>query len=106
MANYKIAVIGGRESVMGFKALGLDVFTVEDPAEARQTFRELVRESEEYAIIYITERLSVNLKADIDKVKDKPFPAVILIPDKDGSIGLGMAALKSAVERAVGADII
>jgi len=106
MANFKIAVIGGRESVMGFKALGLDVFAAEDPAEARQTFIRLVRDSQEYAIIYITERLSLNLKAEIEKIKDRPSPAVILIPDKEGSIGLGKAALKSAVERAVGADII
>ena len=31
----KIAVIGGRETVMGFKALGLDVFPVETDAQAK-----------------------------------------------------------------------
>lgn len=106
MSGYKIAVIGGRESIMGFKALGLEVFPVEDPSEARQTFISLVRGSQKHAIIYITERLSISLKAEIDKIKDRPSPAVILIPDKEGSIGLGRAALKSAVERAVGADIL
>ena len=32
---YKIAVIGGSDSVIGFKALGLDAFPVEDTAEAK-----------------------------------------------------------------------
>ena len=33
---YKIAVLGDRESVMGFKALGLDVITAETVEEARR----------------------------------------------------------------------
>ena len=33
---YKIGVMGGRETVMGFKALGLDVFPVDSADEARQ----------------------------------------------------------------------
>ena len=31
---------------------------------------------------------------------------VILIPGKEGSLGLGMANIKKSVERAVGADIL
>ena len=33
-------------------------------------------------------------------------PAIILIPGKKGSLGLGMQQVKTTVERAVGADII
>ena len=48
----KIAVIGGRETVMGFKALGLDVFPVSTAAETKDTLRHLTAASEnEYAII-------------------------------------------------------
>ena len=42
---------------------------------------------------------------EIDRYKDAVTPAVILIPGKTGSLGLGAAALQRAVERAVGADI-
>lgn len=100
---FKIAVLGDRDSVMGFKALGLDVFFVENPEEARHTLHRLARET--YAIIYITEQLAGDLAADIDKYKTSVTPAVILIPGKTGSLGLGAQALQSAVERAVGADI-
>lgn len=100
---YKIAVLGDRDSVMGFKALGLDVFFTETDEDARATLHRLVQEA--YAIIYLTERLASPLKAEIAKYKDFAVPAIILIPGKAGSLGLAEAALQSAVERAVGADI-
>ena len=37
---------------------------------------------------------------------DLRLPAVIPIPSKDGSLGIGMRNVRSAVERAVGADIL
>lgn len=100
---YKIAVMGDRDSVLGFKALGLDVFFVETDEAARATLHRLVQE--DYAIIYLTEQLSTPLRAEIAKFKDFAVPAIILIPGKTGSLGLAEAALQSAVERAVGADI-
>lgn len=100
---YKIAVLGDRDSVLGFRALGLDAFFVEEAEEARQILHRLARE--EYAIIYITEDLAGPLAADIDRYKSETTPAVILIPGKGGSLGLGSRALRAAVERAVGADI-
>lgn len=39
---FKIGVLGGRETVMGFKALGLAVFPVESADEARQDRKSVV----------------------------------------------------------------
>lgn len=103
----KIAVMGGRDTVMGFKALGLDVFPVSTAAEAKDTLRHLASAAgDEYAIIYVEENAALGLEAEINKYKDKPTPAIILIPGPEGSLGLGQAALKAAVERAVGSDIL
>lgn len=102
----KIAVIGGRETVMGFKALGLETYPAANANEALHTLRSLTRESGEYAIIYIEENLAAQLTGEIDKFKDSPTPAIILIPGREGSIGLGQSALKAAVERAVGTNIL
>ena len=101
---YKIAVLGDRDSVLGFRALGLDVFPCEDAAEGRRLLHRLARG--EYAVIYVTEQLSGLIAADIDRYKDEVTPAIILIPGKGGSLGLGSSALQSAVERAVGANIL
>ena len=66
---YKIAVIGGRDTVMGFKALGLETYPAADGAEAGRILKQLTRENDDYAIIYIEENfanpeMSVNFLAD------------------------------------------
>ena len=103
---FKIGVMGGRETVMGFKALGLDTCPAASAQEAKEALRRLTRESDDYAIIYIEEGLAQQLSAEIDKFKDSVTPAIILIPGREGSIGLGQSALKAAVERAVGTNIL
>ena len=45
-------------------------------------------------------------QAEIDRFKDSPSPAIIVIPGREGSSGLGLQALKAAVERAVGTNIL
>ena len=101
---YKIAVLGYQESVLGFKALGLDVYPVEEPETGRKILHRLAKE--DYAIIYMTEQLAVSLETEIARYKDMLVPAIILIPGKEGPLGIGMAEVKRSVERAVGADIL
>jgi len=101
---YNIAVLGDRDSVMGFKVLGLDVFPVEHAEEARTTLHKLAKEN--YAVIYLTEQLAPSLEAEIHRYKDELTPAIILIPGKEGSLGIGMSNVSRAVERAIGADIL
>ncbi|MDY4105515.1 MAG: V-type ATP synthase subunit F [Oscillospiraceae bacterium] len=104
MASYRIAVLGDRESVLGFKALGLDVFPAESVEEARSTLHRLAKEN--YAVVYLTEQLAQYMTDDLARYKDELTPAVILIPGKEGPLGIGMANVKKSVERAVGADIL
>ena len=104
MSSYKIAVLGDKDSVLGFKALGLDVFPADTVEEARRTLHTLAKDN--YAVIYLTEQYAARMAIDIRIDKDELTPAVILIPGKDGTLGIGMANVKSAVERAVGADIL
>ncbi|MGM9607951.1 MAG: V-type ATP synthase subunit F [Oscillospiraceae bacterium] len=104
MASYRIAVLGDRESVLGFKALGLDVFPAESVEEAKSTLHRLAKEN--YAVVYLTEQLAQHMNEELARYKDELTPAVILIPGKEGSLGIGMANVKKSVERAVGADIL
>lgn len=101
---YKIAVLGENDSVLGFSALGLDVFPVTEE-DARDTFRSIARDGK-YAIIYVTESFYELLSSDIARFKDSPTPAVIVIPGQGGASGIGKAAIDDAVERAIGANII
>ena len=102
--SYQIAVLGDKDSVMGFKALGLMVFPVESLEQARSTLHRIAKE--DFAVVYLTEQFAAQMQADIARYKDELTPAIILIPGKEGSLGLGMANIKKSVERAVGADIL
>ena len=102
--SYRIAVIGDWESVMGFRALGLDAYPASSPEEAREIIHKLAKE--DCAVIYLTEQLAVKLEDVIARYKDALRPAIILIPGKSGSLGIGMDNVKKSVERAVGADIL
>jgi len=102
---YKIGIIGDRDSVLGFMALGYAVHEAQNAHDAAQKLHSLVK-TEEYAVIFVTEELAMKMEDDIAKYKDAPLPAITVIPGSRGGTGYGMANIKSAVERAVGADIL
>ena len=54
MHKQKIAVIGDKDSVLGFRALGLNVFIPEEDIEIRKTIESLAKEN--YGVIFITEQ--------------------------------------------------
>ncbi len=102
----KIGVIGGNETVMGFKALGIEAFPVDNGEQALAALKYMTRESGDYAIIYVEENLADALASEMDRYKDLPTPAIILIPGREGSSGRGLQALNEAVERAVGTNML
>lgn len=100
----RIGVIGSAQSVRGFGALGMDVFETQDGAEAAEIIRRLAHN--DYAVIYITERLFEQCGAEIEKYTDQLQPAIIPIPGVSGNTGIGMELVSRSVERAVGSDIL
>lgn len=99
----KIAVIGDRGSVLGFKAIGFDVFEAETDVSIAELVADLAKQ--EYGIIFVTEELIAANPDVVEKYKDDMLPAIIPIPSRNGSLGIGMAGIHRNVERAVGADI-
>lgn len=102
--TYQIAVVGDWESVMGFRALGLDTYPVTSVEDARKTVHELAKT--DCAVIYLTEQLAQEMSDVVARYKDELRPAIILIPGRDGSLGIGRDSIQRAIERAVGADIL
>lgn len=99
----KIAVIGDRGSVLGFKAIGFDSFETDEETSIDTLVSRL--EKEEYGIIFVTEEIIAANPDVVEKYKDKMLPAIIPIPSRNGSLGIGMDNIHKNVERAVGADI-
>ena len=102
---YKIAIIGERDCVMGYMAIGFSVHEAQDAAMAGRVLHKLAK-SGEYAIIFIVENYAKALEEEIAAYKDSPLPAIIVIPGREGSLGIGKDNIQRAIERAVGADIL
>lgn len=99
----KIAMLGGKNSILPFKGLGIDVYPVTDLEEARQQIEALAKEC---GVIFVTERIAEQLEDTIRKYDHMPVPAIIPIPSSTGSLGIGMNRIQRNVEKAIGMNIL
>ncbi len=105
MNSQKLAVIGDKDSIILFKTLGfLTYFPPLETDEISKVIRRLDKEG--VPIIFITEEYAQMVPETIDNYKYRAFPAIIPIPNKNGSIGIGMKGIKENVEKAIGTDIL
>lgn len=104
MSTYKIAVIGDKDSILGFKTLGVAAFPVTNSEAALAVLKKLAAES--YGVVFITEELARDLGEVLAELNKRFLPSVVLIPNSKGTLGLGMQKIKENVEKAIGADIL
>jgi V/A-type H+-transporting ATPase subunit F len=100
----KIAFVGDRDSVWGFRAFGIDVYPVSDPAEASEAFSAAVESA--HAIIFVTEDVYESCGELISRYRDLALPTVTVLPSVTGSRGLAATEIHEAVSAAIGADIL
>ncbi len=100
----KVAVVGDKDSVMIFQALGFSTAYADDAHTVEAAIHRLAEEGA--AVIYITEQAAVLVPEVIEAYKTQPFPAIIPIPNRSGTNGLGMRGIQANVEKAIGADIL
>ncbi|MDR0751596.1 MAG: V-type ATP synthase subunit F [Christensenellaceae bacterium] len=103
MPNERIAVIGDKDGVLAFKAIGIDVFDSKNFFDARETLKRLARD---YSIILITEDIAESIADTVARYKARPYPIILPIPSVMGTTGFGMQGLSIAVEKAIGSDIL
>ena len=100
----KIGVMGDKDSIYGFAALGIDTYPTDGEAEIGKLVRRIAEG--EYGIIYITESAAQAAKAEIDRYAQRIVPAIVLIPGVTGNTGEGIRQVRHSVEQAVGSDIL
>lgn len=99
----KMAIIGDGDSVLAFKAGGVDAFAAADAESAREILQKLAKD---YKIIFITDVFAKQLDGIIQKYLKNPYPVILAVPSKNGSNGYGTECLKRAVDKALGVDIL
>ena len=91
----RIAFIGDRDSVWGFRALGMT---------AREALAGVVRDG--HAIIFVTEDVYETCSEEIAAYRDQALPTITVLPGVRGSRNLMAGEIHRAVSAAVGADIL
>lgn len=99
-----LAVIGDINSVLGFKAVGVDVHYAESDQEIKESWERSIEKN--YAIILVTEAIYHQLEEEIESLRESIRPAIMVIPASTKSEGLGITRMKDVVEKAVGTELI
>lgn len=98
---YKIGIIGDKDEILCFKALGVVPYEAQDVEEASSMLSKACGEN--FGIIFISECFAKDLNEQISGIE---MPIIIEIPDKKGVTGFGIEMLRKTVEKAVGTDIL
>lgn len=100
---YKIGVMGDRDSIYGFASVGVTVLPAENGTEGIKLLRSI---ADDYAVIFITEKLASEMDNEIQRYSALTRPAIIPIPGINSNTGIGLKNVSRSVERAVGSDIL
>lgn len=100
----KIAILGNHDTILGFKALGVETFSISNLEQAQKNL-DTIKQGD-YGILFITEDWMEKLENQISELRTQALPAIIPIPSHQGSTGYGLKNLKRIVERAVGSDML
>lgn len=101
---YKIALIGDRDTIIGFKLLGVSLFPVTSKDEALEVLDKLVKE--EYAVIFVTEDIAGQIVEEIERLQKISFTSITIMPAKLEKKYLGLKILRRNIEKAIGTDIL
>lgn len=105
MSSNKIAVIGDRDTVTGFRLVGVNECAIpKTPDETRNFLYQYFRDPA-MGLIIITEPLAAEVDELIIELSQSPVPVILLVPDRDGTTGAYETVLKELIRRAVGIDI-
>lgn len=104
MSHGEIAFIGDADSVLGFRALGVETIVPENTDEARKQFERLVKQKT--SVIMITEKMMDCLQEQIEEVVHMAIPAVVVLPGITGTMKRGEDTIRELIIRAVGVDLM
>jgi len=105
MKEAKIAAFGESDIMLIFKAIGADVYPVDDVSDIRDAEeRKLVREG--YGIIFMTETIASGLDSAIKYYSNRITPSIVVIPGLGKRNNYAVNQLRTAIIKAVGADVM
>lgn len=104
MSHGGIAFIGDVDTVLGFRALGVETIVPDDADDARKQFERLVKQKT--SVIMITEKIMDFLQEQMEEVVHMAIPAVVVLPGITGTLKRGEDTIRELIIRAVGVDLM
>lgn len=98
-----ILVVGKKDSVLGFKTVGLDTVFWESKETSLPVVEEYIENGTK--IVFVTENVFEVLQNYVEGFFGKLYPIFIPIPDVEGSKGIGYENIRNLVIRALGTDV-
>lgn len=103
MNENKIAAVGDRASILIFNTAGILTRAVDSAKSAEREVRALA--SNGYKVIFISEKYIADLTDILEKYRESAYPAIIPIPDRSGTMGVGNKKIIANMEKAIGTNI-
>ncbi len=100
----KIAAVGSKQSVLGFKALGAEVFSVANQEDLNNIKEQIT--GKDFGAVLITEEIASQYHDYIESLYGQALPAILVVPSVGGASEMGKEGLKKILERALGSDKI
>lgn len=100
----RIGIVGDADSILAFKAIGVETFGVSSAEEAKEFIKEMSKK--DFKVIFLTENYAEALEDFLKKYRAKMTPAIIPVPSSCGSNGYGMEGVRRDMEKTIGADIL
>jgi vacuolar-type H+-ATPase subunit F/Vma7 len=101
----KVAVLGDRDFVMPFSALGVDTFEVgDDGSQIAETAKQILQEK--YALVVVAENKAPAAKEIFARVKKLPLPSIVVVPFTTQSTGFATEELGQEMKMATGINIL
>lgn len=100
----KIAALGEKDIMLIFKAIGADVFDIDEGTNAEMILRDVIRQS--YKIIFVTETAAARLDRMIKSYMGQVSPSIVVIPGLKERTKYAVNMLRASLIKAVGADVM
>lgn len=104
MCMPNVAVVGNRDAVLAFKAMGFLTYAAETPDQALSAVNDARKRN--CSVVFITEALALGVEGELREFADRYGISITVIPDNRQKLGLGFKKMKAHVEKAIGVDIL
>ena len=99
----KIAVLGNRDMVVLFKAVGCDIFSPAGRDKIRATLNKLIQN---YKVILIQTNYAKLCEDLIEQTRISAYPVILVVPNKDEQNDYALDRVMADMEKAIGAKIV